>query len=103
MTDELVEHFKHKRPHILYEQRAAVVAAIREVDEVVAVDFHNTKKIDAWNLYHFDCHFSGNDHGPDWKRDLEQLLAVGSNMEFFEYTQGVSSTQIKQQLAESKS
>lgn len=103
LTDELVEHFKHKRPHISYEQRAAVVAAIREVDEVVAVDFHNTKKIDAWNLYHFDCHFSGNDHGPDWKRDLEQLLAVGSNMEFFEYTQGVSSTQIKQQLAESKS
>lgn len=102
LTDELVEHFKHKRPYIPYEQRAAIVAAIREVDEVVAVDFHNTKKIDAWNLYHFDCHFSGNDHGPDWKRDLEQLRAVGSNMEFFEYTQGVSSTQIKQQFVESK-
>lgn len=98
LTDELVEHFKHKRPHIPYEQRAAVVAAIREVDEVVAVDFHNTKKIDAWNLYHFDCHFSGNDHGPDWDRDLAQLRAVGSNMEFFEYTQGISSTQIKKQL-----
>jgi len=102
LTDELVEHFKHKRPYIPYEQRAAIVAAIREVDEVVAVDFHNTKKIDAWNLYHFDCHFSGNDHGPDWKKDLEQLRSVGSNMEFFEYTQGVSSTQIKQQFVESK-
>lgn len=98
LTDELVEHFKHKRPHIPYEQRAAIVAAVREVDEVVPVDFHNTKKIDAWNLYHFDCHFSGNDHGPDWERDLKQLRAVGSNMEFFEYTQGISSTQIKQQL-----
>lgn len=102
LTDELVEHFKHKRPYIPYEQRAAIVAAIREVDEVVAVDFHNTRKIDAWNLYHFDCHFSGNDHGPDWKKDLEQLQAVGSNMEFFEYTQGVSSTQIKQQFVELK-
>lgn len=102
LTDELVEHFKHKRPYIPYEQRAAIVAAIREVDEVVAVDFHNTRKIDAWNLYHFDCHFSGNDHGPDWKKDLEQLRSVGSNMEFFEYTQGVSSTQIKQQFVESK-
>ena len=98
LTDELVEHFKHKRPHIPYEQRAAIVAAVREVDEVVPVDFHNTRKIDAWNLYHFDCHFSGNDHGPDWDRDLAQLRAVGSNMEFFEYTQGISSTQIKQQL-----
>ena len=98
LTDELVEYFKHKRPHIPYEQRAEIVAAIREVDKVVPVSFHNTKKIDAWNLYHFDCHFSGNDHGSDWEKDLEQLKAVGSNMEFFEYTQGISSTQIKQQL-----
>lgn len=100
LTDELVEHFKHKRPYIPYEERAAVVAAIREVDEVVPVDFSNTRKIDAWHMYHFDCHFSGNDHGADWASDMKMLQEVGSNMEFFPYTQGTSSTQIKQRMKE---
>ncbi len=99
LTDELVEHFKGKKPYIPYEERAAIIGAIREVDEVVAVDFSNTRKMDAWNLYHYDCHFSGNDHGPDWAKELERLREVGSNMEFFEYTQGTSSTQIKQEMA----
>lgn len=100
LTDELVEHFKHKRPYIPYEERAAVVAAIREVDEVVPVDFSNTRKIDAWHMYHYDCHFSGNDHGADWASDMKMLQEVGSNMEFFPYTQGTSSTQIKQRMKE---
>ena len=34
-TDELVEEYKHKRPVVPYEERAAIVGAIRYVDEVV--------------------------------------------------------------------
>lgn len=96
LTDELVEHFKGKRPVIQFAQRQAIVESIKYVDRVVAVDFDNTVKIDAWKKYHFDCHFSGNDHGADWNKDLEQLREVGANMEFFKYTTGISSTQIKQ-------
>ena len=95
LTDELVEHFKKRRPVIPYAQRAAIVAAISCVDRVVPVDFSNTRKIDAWKRYHYDCHFSGNDHGVDWTKDLRELKAVGSNMEFFEYTKAISSTQIR--------
>ena len=98
LTDELVEYFKKRRPVVPYEQRAAVVGAISYVDRVVPVDFSNTYKIDAWKKYHFDCHFSGNDHGADWSHDLQQLREVGSNMEFFEYTKATSSTQIKEKL-----
>lgn len=98
LTDELVEHFKGKRPMISYEDRAAIVAAVRYVDEVIPVTFENTRKIDAWHQLHFDCHFSGNDHGPDWDYDLQQLREVGSNMEFFNYTQGVSSSSMKRQM-----
>lgn len=98
LTDELVEHFKNKRPIIPYTQRAAIVDAISYVDRVVPVDFSNTRKIDAWHKYHFDCHFSGNDHGADWSEDLRQLREVGSNMEFFEYTQVISSTKIRENL-----
>ena len=95
LTDELVKHFKDKYPVIPYEQRAAILEAVRYVDRVVPVDFSNTRKIDAWHRYHYDCHFSGNDHGADWAEDLRQLREVGSNMEFFEYTKATSSSAIK--------
>lgn len=95
LTDELVEHFKGRKPVIPYAQRAAIVASISYVDRVVPVDFNNTVKIDAWKRYRFDCHFSGNDHGMDWVEDMKQLREVGSNMEFFQYTKATSSTQIR--------
>lgn len=98
LTDELYEHFKGKKPTIPYEQRAAIVSAISYVDRVVPVDFSNTYKIDAWKRYHYDCHFSGNDHGADWTHDLQQLREVGADMEFFEYTKATSSTDIKGKL-----
>lgn len=98
LTDELVEHFKNRRPIIPYAQRAAIVGAISYVDRVVPVDFDNTYKIDAWHKYHYDCHFSGNDHGVDWAEDIRQLREVGSNMEFFDYTQATSSTRIRGEL-----
>lgn len=101
LTDELVIHFKGKAPYIPFEERMAIVKAIKYVDEVVPVSFDNTVKIDAWKLYHYDCHFSGNDHGSDWDFDLKQLREVGSNMEFFQYTQGTSSTKIKQLIEKS--
>ena len=71
------------------------------MDEVVPVNFENTRKIDAWHLYHYDCHFSGNDHGADWDYDLKQLREVGSNMEFLQYTLSTSSTQIKKLIEKS--
>ena len=77
LTDELVEYYKHKRPYIPYQERAEIVAALKYVDKVVPVDFSNTDKMDAWNEI------------------CERLRAVGSNMEFFPYTEGTSSTQIK--------
>lgn len=95
LTDELVDFYKHKRPYIPYDERAAIIAALRDVDEVVPVNFSNTDKMDAWHLYHFDCHFSGSDHGDDWNLICKKLREVGSNMEFFPYTEGTSSTQIK--------
>jgi len=98
LTDELVKHFKGNLPNIPYTQRATIIEAIKYVDRVVPVDFDNTVKIDAWHKYHFDCHFSGNDHGKDWEKDLKQLKSVGSNMEFFQYTLSTSSTKIRQLL-----
>lgn len=99
LTDELVDFYKHKKPYIPYEERVRIVAALRDVDEVVPVDFNNTDKMDAWNMYHYDCHFSGSDHGEDWNEICNRLKEVGSNMEFFPYTEGTSSTQIKELIS----
>lgn len=98
LTDELVAYFKKRNPVIPYAQRAAIVSAIEYVDRVVPVDFSNTYKLDAWKRYHYDCHFSGNDHGTDWEEDLRKLREVGSNMEFFKYTGATSSTKIREAL-----
>lgn len=103
LTDELAAHFKHRLPVIPFEERIAIVEAISYVDEAIPVTFENTRKIDAWHQLHFDCHFSGNDHGPDWVRDMAQLQEVGATMEYFPYTKGISSTEIKQILMHSQS
>lgn len=101
LTDELVMHFKGRVPYIPFEERIAIVEAIEYVDKVVPVTLENTVKIDAWKLYKYDCHFSGDDHGSDWDTDLKQLREVGSNMEFFKYTEGTSSTKIKKLIEKS--
>ena len=103
LTDELVYYFKNRLPVIPFEERIAIVEAVRYVDEVIPVTFENTRKIDAWKQIHFDCHFSGNDHGADWVKDLEQLQEVGAAMEYFTYTKGISSTEIKQIVMHSNS
>ncbi len=102
LSDELVEHFKGKRPYIPFEERSAIVAAIQGVDEVVKVDFSNTVKMDAWKLYHYDAYFSGNDHQDEWDEEQRALRAVGSDIVYLPYTQSTSSTKIKQQMRESE-
>lgn len=102
LSDELVEHFKGKRPFIPFEDRIAIVEAIEGVDEVVKVDFSNTVKMRAWELYHYDAYFSGNDHQDEWERERQELRAVGSDIVYLPYTQKTSSTKIKEQLKEAE-
>ena len=97
LTDELVIQFKKNPPYISFEERKQILEAIRYVDEVVAVDEENHEKMKAWNKYHFDCLFSGDDYSgnPYWIEDQKALQNVGSNIEFFPYTKSTSSTMIK--------
>lgn len=44
---------------------------------------------------HYDCHFSGDDHKDHWNDVWEELKKRGSNMEFFPYTEGISTTKIR--------
>lgn len=97
-TDELVKEYKNKAPVIVYEERKAIVEAIRYVDKVVPQK--TLDKVEAWNELHFDAVF----HGDDWKgsalynRVEENLRKVGCDMVFVPHTKGVSSTKLSQAL-----
>jgi len=97
LTDDLVMHFKKQLPYIPEQERKEIVNALKYVDETVFVDKSNIDKVAAWNLYHFDCLFSGDDWkgNESWIRDKKRLNALGADIHFFEYTKSTSSTQIK--------
>lgn len=97
LTDELVVHFKKNLPFIPFAERIEIVGALKYVDEAVPVTFENIDKMDAWNRYHFDCLFSGDDYvdNPVWKEDAKKLEQVGACIHFFEYTKSTNSTKIK--------
>lgn len=97
-TDENVKTYKHKTPVIPYEQRKAIVEAIRYVDQVVPQE--NMDKFAAWEKYHFDAIFHGDDwKGSDMYNEIEaKLKAVGCDMVFLPHTDGVSSTDIVKKI-----
>lgn len=97
-TDELVESYKHKRPIICYEERAEIVRAIRYVDKVVPqVD---RDKFAAWERYHFDRMFVGDDWKgtPLFMEVEEKFKPLGVEVVYFPYTKGTSSTFLKETL-----
>ena len=97
-TDELVEEYKHKKPTIPYEERIAIVEAIKYVDQVVPQKTMN--KIDAWRTLHFDAMF----HGDDWKGSSlyseiqAEFNKIGIDLVFLPHTKGTSSTKVSERL-----
>lgn len=99
-TDELVEKYKNKRPIIAYEERVAIVEAIKYVDKVVPQTSRD--KMAAWETYGFHKMFVGD----DWKgsalfNELEEKFEpLGVEIVYFPYTGGVSSTKLAKILGE---
>ncbi len=90
-TDEVVEGYKHHQPMIPYEQRKAIVEAIRYVDQVVPQT--TMDKMEAWNKYHFDVMFHGSEwQGSEMYNKYEcQFAKVGVKIEYLPHTEGISS------------
>ena len=96
-TDDLVL-YKHKRAVIPFEERIEIVRQIKYVDE--AVPQYNMNKMEAWQKYHFNRMFVGDDwKGTDkWNKIEEEMRSVGVELIYFPYTKGTSSTLINQVL-----
>lgn len=97
-TDELCLKYKHKRTIVPFEERKAIVSAIRYVDEVVAQE--DRDKFAAWQRLHFDKMFVGDDwKGSDLFCSLEEKFkGVGVEIVYFPYTKGTSSTILREKL-----
>jgi len=93
-TDELVQIDKGKTPVIPFEERIQIVAALRDVDEVVPQTDKN--KITAWNKLHFDKMFVGSDWEgtQQWKAFEEQFKPLGVQIIYLPHTDGISSTKL---------
>lgn len=95
-TDEVVEGYKHHKPVIPYEQRAAIVEAIKYVDEVVPQT--TMDKTEFLKQRHFDVMF----HGDEWKgtelynKYEEEFAKLGARIEYLSHTEGISSTMLRE-------
>jgi cytidyltransferase-like protein len=99
LSDEAIVRIKGLEPMVPLNDRLAIVAAIRYVDEADVTTVGLLDKVAAWHRYHFDAMFSGDDHAHDgWAREQEDLRALGAQLVFFPYTQGVSTTLFRQRL-----
>jgi glycerol-3-phosphate cytidylyltransferase len=98
VTDEALVLAKGKAPMVPFAQRAAVVAAVGLVDEVVADTSSN--KLLAWERLGFDVLFKGDDWRGTAKGDrLEAEMAqVGVDLRYFPYTPHTSSTALRSVL-----
>ena len=97
-TDELCERRKHKLPIIPFEDRKAIVQAIRYVDEVVAqVDMDKIKPVKEHKA---DAVFVGSDWKgtPAWNEYEKQFAEVGCTVVYLDHTDGISSSILRDKL-----
>ena len=95
-TDELVESYKGKTTVIPFEERCAIVEAIRYVDRVVPQ--LSMDKLDAYEKYKFNAIFHGNDwqNTSTYNNIIEAFKPLGVDIVFLPHTEGVSSTLIRE-------
>lgn len=98
-TDELVQREKNKTPVIPFEDRLEIVNAIKYVDRVVPQE--NKNKYEAWEKYGFNVMYVGSDwkNTEVWNAYEKQFEEVGVEIVYFDYTDGISSTILRERIS----
>ena len=101
-SDELVT-YKNKRAVIPFDERIQIVEAIKYVDK--AVPQINMNKMEAWDKYHFNVIFVGDDwKGTDkWNKFETDFNMIGVDIVYFPYTKNISSTLLNDTLLKLRS
>lgn len=92
-TDEFNWNQKQKKSYFTYEQRKAILEAIRYVDMVVPEENWDQKRTDM-HKYNIDTFVMGN----DWEGKFDFLKEEGVEVVYLSRTPDISSSQIKQDL-----
>lgn len=97
-TDEVVQSYKNKLPVIPYDQRAAIVSAIRFVDEVIPQT--TMDKLEMWKIKPFSVMFHGNEWKgtPLYNKYEEEFEKVGVKIVYLPHTDGISSTMLREKI-----
>ena len=98
-TDEVVEKNKHKKTVVPYEERVAIVSAIRYVDKVVPQTSYDIEgKIQAAKDNHISVMFVGSDwQGTEkWNLLEKKLNEIGVRVMYLPHTDGISSTILRE-------
>jgi len=92
---------KGKQTFIPFEERMQIVGGTKYVDKVVPSCREDS---DAWELWHYTKLFVGSDYkGTERFLRYEEFFAdKGVEIVYFPYTQGTSSTQIRQTIIDAK-
>lgn len=102
VTDEGVIRHKKSSPKIPFDERMEIVRACRYVDRAVEIPLDKGDTDEAYRRYQFDVQFSGSDYAddPKWEAKREFLQKHGADLVFFPYTEGISTTQLKETVGE---
>ena len=92
-SDEFNWNEKHKKCYFTYEQRKALVEAVRYVDLVIPENSWGQKRTDM-HEYHIDTFVMGD----DWKGKFDFLKEEGVEVVYLPRTPEISSSQIKKDL-----
>lgn len=93
--------WKGKETYIPYEERVEIVQSVQYVDRVVESMDEDS---DAYDQFHFDKLFVGSDYkGTErFNRYEEYFKDKGVKIVYFPYTQGTSSTQLRNAISQGK-
>lgn len=96
-TDDLVS-YKNTQTIIPFEERIKIVDSIEYVDKTVPQTTMDKKE--AWEKYKFERMFVGSDwKGTEkWNQFEKEFKQVGTEIIYFPYTEGTSSTKLKTAL-----
>ena len=99
--DDYVMQIKKKVPVYSEEERIRIIGALKCVDKVSSISLEEINdKMLALERFQFDVLFSGDDwKGSErYRKTEEQFAGLGVSIEYLPYTQGISTTQIKEEL-----
>lgn len=101
-TDELVFHYKKKRPIIPFEERIEIVRGVKYVDCAIRREIRD--KYEEYKRLKFDVCFVGDDwyRSEEWERWEKELKNVGVKIVYFPNTPEQSTTMISNKIKEYK-